>query len=74
MRVVREEIRLDFAEAPRERDQLRLARVLVAKAHHRMLVERGLDAAELGVRQRSREIHAVDFGADDIRRWHDFHG
>ena len=38
-----------------------------------MLVEGGLDAAELRIRQRLRKIDVAYLGAYHIGRWHDFH-
>src|SRR4051812_31837891 len=69
MRVMREKYFLDVAEAPRERDQLRLAQLLLREAHDAARIECIFDAAEVGIGQGIREIDAGNFRAEDILGW-----
>ncbi|MCY1376645.1 hypothetical protein D9M68_879020 [compost metagenome] len=51
-----------LAEALAEVDVLLRAQPLVAEENHQVLVQRGADFLELIVRQRARQVQALDFG------------
>src|SRR4051812_19579019 len=61
--------RIERAEVPREREQVIVAEVLVAKEQHIVAVPRALDRFDLGLRD-AREVDAAHLGADEAQRSH----
>jgi hypothetical protein len=62
-----DDVRLGLPEPPREGEELGGRQLLILDGEHLALEERLLDLAELRVRQRLRQVDAVDREAEDVR-------